>query len=127
MVVKWLFEDLVTVDSYELEINPNTMKLPAREKKMNYQTTAAPDGKVIAYEGRDAVQVLGFSGVTLSEEQHNAFVEWFEKRHQIRITDDRGDQWIVYITKYTPTRRRAVHYPYKHEYEIEAFVLDWPD
>lgn len=128
MVTRWLFEDLETVESYQLEINPGEMTLPAYEKSMTYNNTTASgeEGRVVAFEGADKPLFLSFTGVSLSSAQDEAFKTWYRKRHQIRITDDRGDQWIVYITKYAPKRKRSVHYPYRHDYSIEAFVLDWP-
>lgn len=125
MVVKWLFEDPVTMESYTFDINPNTGGSPAYEKNTLYKNTCAPDGKVVIAEGLDNPQKLSFSGVLLFQEQYDAFVTWWDKRYQVYITDDLGRQFSVEIDTFTPTRERAVHYPWKHSYSVDATIVEW--
>lgn len=125
-VVKWRFYDPIADEEYVFDINPNEGGTPSRRKSISYQSTAAPGGKTLIFEGQDEVPQLEFSGVALDMAQVDAFDAWFEKRHQIRVTNDRGKSYWVYITEFTPTRKRAVSHPDKHDYRIAATILDWP-
>lgn len=125
-VVKWRFYDAVLDVEYVFDINPNDGGTPSRKKTLTYQSTAAPAGKTLVFEGQDEVPQLEFSGVALDMDQIDAFDLWFEKRHQIRVTNDRGRQYWVYIHEFTPSRKRAASHPDKHEYHISAVILDWP-
>lgn len=127
MVVRWTFTDasLATPETYTFEVNPVEGGTPTRKKTITYQNTAAPDGKTLIFEGRDEVQQFRFTGVLLTQTHYEAFLEWYEKRHQILVTDDLGREFWIYITSFEATRQRAVHYPWKHSYTVEATVLDW--
>jgi len=124
-VVRWVFSDPVTLESYEFEINPSEGGSPTYKKTINFLNTAAPDGRTLAFEGRRAAQQGSFKGTILTEEHYNAMVDWFEKRNQIIMTDDLGRSQMIYITDFEPTRVRAVQHPWKHTFNVSYFVLDW--
>ena len=127
MRVAWKFRDKTTdpVEEYTWEINPKEMSV-AFTKKINYSTTAAPDGRVLMYEGRQEPVKINFSGTILSEDQYIAMVYWFSKTHQIEVENDLGQIGSIYITSFTPRRdHTSRNYPWKHEYSCEAIVLDW--
>lgn len=123
-VVRWTFSDPVTLEVYEFELNPSEATEPQYEKAMTYEKTAGQNGQVLAYEGRREPQRLTWKGAILDNDEHEVFKEWFEKNYQIDVTDDLGQEFRVYITKYAPERKRAVMHPYKRMYSIEALVID---
>lgn len=125
MVVKWRFHDPSLGETYTFEVNPNDDGIPGYKK--NYQTTVttAPDGKVLLFEGRDEPRRGSFSGVSLSEAQHLAFIHWFEKRNQITVTDDLSRTYTIIIDSYEPKRKRNRSHPYRHDYTISYIVVDW--
>lgn len=125
VVVKWRFFDPIVSEGYVFEINPNDGGSPSRKKSVTYQNTAAPGGRTLVFEGRDETQAMSFSGVLLSREQLAALERWFDKRHQILVTDDLERQFWIYITAFTPKRERAVSHPWKHTYQVEAVIVDW--
>lgn len=124
-MAKWAFYDGYSLQDYIFEINPSEGGSPQFTKNIAQQSTAAPDGKTLLFEGRDSPQTIEFSGTLLTEDQYNAFVTWYQKRRQIRITDDLGREFWVYITSFAPRRERAIHYPWKHSYTVSATILDW--
>lgn len=123
--IPWQFFDPTTNASYEWEINPNDDGSLQYEKTVNYKATAAPSGKTVIFEGRDAPKSTSFSGVVLTEAQYNAMVEWFNKRHQIQITDDLGRVFMIYITKFSPKRKLSRTYPWRHDYTCDYIIVDW--
>lgn len=125
-VVRWIFTDLSTSTSETFEINPRDGGTPAYEKNFQYTSTAAPNGKTLVFEGIDKPQTIEFSGVILTQTQFNLFYNWWNKRNQIRITDDLGRQFVVVMESFAPVRKRAIHYPWRHDYTIKATVVNWP-
>jgi hypothetical protein len=124
-VVRWVFYDPATAESYTFAINPTSGGSPSYEKTFQYQNTAAPDGKVLVFEGRQAVKKLSFEGKILEQTHYDAFVTWFNKANQIRVTDDLGRTFYIIIEKFDPKRERAVHSPWKHSYTVDASIVDW--
>lgn len=124
-VVRWTFEDPVTSETYEFLLNPREGGTPTLEKNMVYTNTAAPDGRVLVFEGRQRHQEGEFSGTVLTEEQYDAMVYWFGKRNQIYMTDDLGRTLTIYITRFEAKRIRAATVPWKHEYTCNYVVMDW--
>jgi hypothetical protein len=125
-VVRWTFEDPTAAQTYEFEINPNDGGSPGYERNVSYQNTSAPDGKTLIFEGAPRAQELEFSGTLLTQEQYDAFVTWWQKKNQVKMTDDLGREWWIVITRFAPTRERSVHYPWKHSYSVTAVIVDWP-
>lgn len=125
MVVRWTFYDPVEAETYTFEINPREGGSPNWDKRISEQNTTAPDGKVLLFEGQDPVQTLEWSGAIISQEHHDAYVEWWQKRRQIQLTDDLGRQYWIYLTSFKPTRMRAHSYPWRHNFTATALILDW--
>lgn len=123
--VGWILYDPVDSETYNFPINPNDGGSPSYKKNMVYENTAAPDGKVLMFEGRDDPKQTSFSGILLTEGQYNSFVTWFQKRHQVAITDDLGRTFSIYITSFDPKRKRSAIHPWKHEYTCEYTIIDW--
>lgn len=126
MVVKWTFFDPTVPETYVFEVNPSEGGTPSREKNIDQQATAAPNGRTLLFEGRDTVSQIDISGTILSQSQYTTFETWFNKRHQIRLTDDLGRQFWVYITSFSATRNRRVSHPWHHSYNMSMLILDNP-
>lgn len=123
-LVRWTFHDPTVPETYTLEINPNEGGAPDYKKSITTMATAAPDGSTLMFEGRDEPKRLDFSGVILTEAQYMAFLAWWQKRHQILVTDDLGREYWVYFEQWTPTRKRTIHYPWRHNFQAKTIILD---
>jgi hypothetical protein len=124
-IVRWTFEDPSTSEVYVFPINPSDGGSPSYEKNFVYENTSAPDGKVIVFQGRNNPVKGTFSGTILHKEQYDAFVDWFNKKNQIYITDDLGRNFSIIIESFKPSRQRAVHFPWKHSYQVDYTIVDW--
>lgn len=124
-VLRWVFEDLTDLSTWVIQVNPREGGAPEYRKNVAYQTTSGEDGKVLAFEGRDQAQTSEFSGVILTEEMYTTFVTWFEKRHQIRVTDDLGRSFMIYITGFSPKRKWSTTHPWRHDYTCTYTILNW--
>jgi hypothetical protein len=124
---RWVIFDPVTSQELVMFLNPSEMKLPAYEKNITVEETTAPNGRLILAEGVDQVKRMSWSGVTLELDQLDFLQSLYEKRYQVRLTDDFGRQWWVYPIKLEPSRSRAGrNFPERHQYSMEWIVLDWP-
>ena len=124
MVVKWTFFDPTVPETYTFAVNPNEGGTPERAKTVTFQATAAPDGKMLLFEGREEPRRISISGVILDQAQLNTFETWYGKRHQIRLTDDLGRQYWVYMTRFSATRNRRRSHPWHHSYNMELTIVD---
>jgi hypothetical protein len=127
MVVRWTFDDPVATETYTFHVNPNEGGSPSYEKTINDERTTAPDGKALLFEGQDKVQRLEWSGVILEQAHYDKYVEWWQKRRQIKVTDDFGREFWIYLIAFTPTRRIRGQrtYPWRHDFRATAIILDW--
>jgi hypothetical protein len=126
MVTRWVFYDPATLTSETFIINAAEGGTPSYTKTINYTNTAAPDGKTLVFEGRDQVQRIEFSGTLLTQAHFEMLQRWWEKRNQIRLTDDLARQFWIVIESFEPKRVRSAVNPWKHEYNIKATIVDWP-
>lgn len=124
-VVRWILTDPTDLSTYEFDINPSDGGSPTYSKNINYSNTAGQGGNVLMFEGRDAVKQFTVTGTILTQAHYEAMITWFSKRHAITVTDDLGRTFSIYITAFTPRRRRSALYPYKHDYTLAYTELDW--
>jgi hypothetical protein len=122
---RWVFEDLVTLESWTMDVNPRDGGAPQYQKNVSYQATAGEDGKTLAFEGRDSPLTSEFSGVVLTETMYNTFLTWYQKRHQVQITDDLDRVFMIYITGFNPKRKWSTTHPWRHDYTCTYTVIDW--
>lgn len=125
-VVRWTLFDPVLNTTLTFPMNPNEGSLPQREKNFTMEHTTAPDGKFIAFEGAEAPVNFNFSGTLLDQDGYTFMVTWFNKKYQLRLTDDLGNQYWVYLKRFSPKRKRAVHSPWAFEYDAEGVIINWP-
>lgn len=129
MVQRWTFYDPTTLAVDTIFLNPQEMRLPDREKNITTQETTAPspDGRLILTEGVDKPATLGFVGVTLTLANIDFLQALYDKRYQVKLTDDFDREWWIYVYKFGLTRPRTrPSHPEFHRYTLDAYVLDWP-
>lgn len=125
MVVRWTFEDPVEGETYVFHINPREGGSPSYDKTITEQNTTAPDGKTLLFEGQDQVQTLEWSGAILEQAHYDAYITWWRKRRQIKLTDDLGREYWIYITSFKPSRKRSRERAWRHDFTFSAIILDW--
>ena len=128
---RWRIYDPVTLEDVELPLNPSEARLPAVKKAITTSKTSAPtgEGRIIVTEGIDEPLTLGFTGVMLTLEHYEFLFDLaYNKRYQVRLTDDWGRVWWIYITSLEPTRgKHRPSHPFFQRYTMDALVLDWPE
>lgn len=123
MVVKWTFFDPTNSDTAEFEINPNAGGSPSQAKNITVESTVAPGGNILFFEGSSQPQDFTFSGTLLTDTQLFMFQLWFQKKHPIELTDDLGRTYTIYIKDFSVQRVRAARHPYKHTYTVTAIQV----
>jgi hypothetical protein len=124
MVVRWEFYDPIETETKVFEINPNAGGTPTYERTISYQSTLAPDGPTLVFAGRNQPLKISFSGVILTETEYDDMIEWFQKNYPIQLTDDLGREMIILITKFEPKRIRMASRQWRHDYSVEATILE---
>jgi len=118
-VTRWTFFEPISNITYEVPVNPNDGGSPVFSKNFAYQTTSAPDGQTIVFEGAVKPNAMTFSGVILTEGHYEFYKTLFELNHQLKLTDDLGREFWIVITDYEPKRVRSAHYPWKHTFDVK--------
>lgn len=124
-LVRWTLYDPMGGLTYTFHLNPREGGSPTYRKKFNYQNTSAPGGMTLLFEGQDEVKEITWDGTILEKEHYDALLEWWDKRRQLKLTDDLGRSYWVYLQNFEPVRVRAALHPWKHTYTIKAVIVDW--
>lgn len=123
---RWTFYDPIDEVTITLPVNPKEGGTPPRKKNFVRRGTTAPEGRTILFQGLDDPKSWKVSGTLFTQEHLELLDEWYEKNHQIRVTDDLGRSiWIV-IEEFTADRRWSYNHPWRHDYTLTAVVLDIP-
>lgn len=121
--IAWRWEDPTEGTVQFMEVNPNAGASPGYQKALSKQTTTAPDGQVLLFEGRDQAPTFDCSGVILTQTQFEFLYNAWNKRHPVILTDDLGRTFTLYIEKFTPKREPRRSHPWRHTYDLSAVVL----
>lgn len=119
--IPWMFEDPTEGTVQYMPINPNAGASPSYQKNLTKKTTTA--GRVLVQEGQDSVAQFDFSGVLLTQAHYEFIYNAWAKRHPVRLTDDLGRTFVIYLESFSPRRQLSRTYPWKHEYDATAVVL----
>lgn len=127
---RWRLFDPNTLEDVAVPLNPQEFRLPDRDKNISASATVASvsgGGRVILNQGEPVAQTMGFVGVMLDRTQKAFWEYWYAKEYQVRLTDDFGDVWWIYIYKLTQTRPKTKpSHPELYRYTLDAYILDWP-
>ncbi len=126
MVARWTFFDPYSSDTVTLSINPNAGGSPSLSKNITTAPTIVPGGRVIRYEGEKDPEMITFGGTIRDNAMIVLYAHWFNKRHQIQLTDDLGRTQMIMIQKFVPRRVRMGGNAWKHTFEVTAIVVDGP-
>lgn len=121
--VAWELYDPIADETYLLHINPDAGGSPTRRKTLSTRTTTA--GKALYFQGSPEPRTFEASGTMLSEAHYNELDRWVEeKNHQVRLTDDLGRVFWIYLVALVPSRVRKGSHPWFHTYSLEYTELD---
>lgn len=123
--IGWRFEDPTENTVETMSINPNDGASPSYSKSLTKEQSTAPGalGRVLIYEGADHPSEFTFSGVILTQQQYEFLQRAWQKRHLVRLTDDLGRQFVIYLESFTPKRVRSATHPWRHTYEANAVIV----
>jgi hypothetical protein len=122
--IAWELHQYSTLETYELDINPSDGGSPSYNKTLTTSNTTAPGGKVLIFEGADEVQQISVTGTLLTEALYDKFIEWWDKRTILRLTDDLARVYDIYITSFDPQRVRSVTHPWRHTYTLNYVIIE---
>lgn len=124
--IGWRWEDAVEGMVEIMPINPNEGASPKYAKQLTKTTTTAggTQGQTIIFEGADQPIEFSFSGVILTQAHYDFIYRAWAKRHPVRLTDDLGRTFTIYLESFSPERKRSITYPWRHTYQATAVVLE---
>jgi hypothetical protein len=124
MVTRWELFDPEEPETYTLQMNPAEGVAPGIRKNIQYEGTLA--GRTLIFEGQDQPQQITWNQVALTIADRDILLAWVDKRRQIMVTTDLGEEIWLYFTGIEFTRKRVTNHEVRYEYTISATVLDWP-
>ncbi len=122
-LVRWQFYDPAT-GTHMFAMNPDSGGTPKYAKTITEVPTTAGDGRSLLFEGSDVAAAMEFSGIVHDLAEADVFVQWFGKHRQVRVTDDLGRQFWIFLTGLEITRKRSRNFPAKATFKVTAVILD---
>jgi hypothetical protein len=103
-VVRWVFQDMETNETYRVEINPNEMSGYVFPKSFNFARYGS--GRLRGVQGRREPLDLTFGGVVRTKTHHDRLLEWQRKPGKVRVTDHLGRTFEMMIKSVDMIDRR---------------------
>lgn len=108
---------------YNFYVNPKTQGFDGRKANVTSETSTAPNGQVLLFQGRDKVPTFKFSGHIISSAQYSDMNTWLEKPYPMVLTDDQSRAWTVLITSYTLERVKRANNQYRFDYNVDGLII----
>lgn len=121
-VTRWTFTDLVDATELVFERNPEDGGEPGIKRNVVVQTSG-PTHQPIIVEAGTTDQDISLKGVLLSTAERDTILVFVNKERPVLWTNDVGDQRMIYIDEFTPTRKKRVSHTYIADYTLHALVL----
>jgi hypothetical protein len=118
----WIWEDATDGTTQIMPINPNENASPKYQKNLAKKTTTS--GRVIIQEGAATPSQFDFSGALLTKEHYDFILNIWRKRHLVRLTDDLGRKFTIYLESFQPQRKLSKTYPWRHTYQATSVIVD---
>jgi hypothetical protein len=126
---RWQFHDPSDPDpvtnTWTVPINPREMSSVFPTRAFTQKHSTAVDGQLLLFEGPPAPVDFTFAGAILDANHYDMLRSWTYERHTaIEIRDHFGRTLLVVMTKFDVKPKNARGVYWRHEYSIEALLLD---
>jgi hypothetical protein len=121
--MRWTLHNPVTSTTITWPLNPREGALPNREKTYTAMGPTSPYGTQIVFQGRDKPITMSFSGGILEKSHYLFFSNWYDVPNEVTVTDELGNVFTMWLTKFQPKRKNRHSHAWAGEYEIEVLVL----
>lgn len=119
--VAWSFYDFLLGQTYIFEQNPNQMTSP--QVKRAFDSSGSIGGVMLVTSQRQTV-TWEFSGTLRTQNQHNTFALWVQKKYPFVITDHFGIKRMCKGVTFEAEDQRDGRNPWLHHYTFKVSILD---
>jgi hypothetical protein len=125
MRIAWqLIDSSATPEIYSFPVNPKEDSGSFEiTKNPLYSSAAGPGGNTVMFEGVDQNPKVIYRGSVLTQSEYDELQRWVAKDHPVTLIDDLARESLVYLERIEFERVRSRHYPWKHTYTLEGYVL----
>ena len=110
-------------DEYEFPINPLEFAPPRRSARIAQETSLAPDGGLVLFQGRDNAKTGSFSGIINSRSMYNQLRTWLNKWYPLKLQTDNDYLYNILVTGYEIDRVRRANNQHRYDYSVEVIFL----
>jgi hypothetical protein len=117
----WDLTDLVTSATYTFRTNPNKMDRLFSDKQIT--TYPSSDGP-LTIRTPPAPYEWSFGGNCRGKAMHDEFLDWFSRKHELRVSDHLSREFTILPILFSPTERRSHSEPWRFEYTVRSLMTD---
>lgn len=130
--IAWRFYDPELDEEYFWPVNPNADNSSnAVQKNISYSARSAlrrnsddvDVASTVIFQRNIEQQQFNYSGLLYTQAQLDDLKDWCTRPYRLYLTDDLQRTWEVYVNKFSTSRVRARHSPYKHAYTFGGIIL----
>ena len=123
--VAWKLTDNSTGEPEEwlFPINPKEYAPANRRANITEESTTAPNGQVLLFQGVDQAGRGSIRGAAIGAAMYTDLKAWTEKFYPLQLTDDLGNAIFILITDVRWTRLHRSIERHRYDYDIEFIVL----
>jgi len=123
-VVKWMLTDQAVggLAPFEFPINPSSMADPFGSKLYTTVNRVGVNSAPVIWEGESRAVEWSFEGTLLTQAHYEGLRTYARLGRRFQLRDHRNRVWIVTFSAFEPVPKRALSYPWAHNYTVRALV-----
>lgn len=120
----WRFYDLRDAElTWTFPRNPKTWSNVYPPNDFTHDTTTAPDGQALTWQGAARPWPMEFSGWLDTQEEHDALAFWSQLHRRFWLIDHRNRAWLITVESFDPIAQVKPNNPWAHEYTVKTLVF----
>lgn len=118
---RWIFYDTVTLATWTVPLNPNSMSSPFLDQSTSPGVRSPIDGTMRVRRSPRNAKEWEFAGVVRAQEHHDTLIAWAGKTNLLHITDHYGRKFAVRIRSIDMEDRKPTpNTPWRLRYRVQA-------
>lgn len=121
-LLRWVFTDPTTAETYTFPRNPNGMTSPYLPQ-VTTPMARTIDGRARAARALAVPVEWSFKGDIRTQAHHDALAAWAAKDHRVHVTDHLARTWEVMLTQFDADEQRPrLSTPWRFTYQMRALI-----
>lgn len=120
---RWTVIDPASGETWVFPYSPSSITTPHAPKVYDFETTTAPNGQVLTWEGAADPVPWELTGYLDTQAFYEALEGYVDTNRRFIIVDHRDRGWVVLFEGFDPSYRKSVGNDWSFDYTLQVLII----